>query len=361
MGTQADIPLNKDQVPSTDDLAIWAPVFSLVPNGGGFVFAVTNWIGGSGAKPLTGGYVGQTGYTPDINAAINIKGPQGDKGEDGQTGNNGWSPVFALAALPSGGFGLQITDWTGGSGPKPTTGVYVTSSGLSNNVGSAINFQGPQGPQGNTGATGAAGANGTNGWSPVIQLAPIGNNVYLQVTGWTGGTGTPPSTIGYIGTSGIVSSATLALNIMGAQGPSGSVGATGAPGTGWKTVEMTDQGPSWQFWLPSNVEGNIFNLRNSNPSCQIVLAPGTAKGSFFIFCYPTYDTVTNSAGGNGSIFFNIDAGERIGRYIINGTPGYKATMNSKFLYFNTRTPFILQGIMQDDVFIFNVHCELISF
>jgi hypothetical protein len=44
---------------------------------------------------------------------------------------------------------LQITDWVGGSGSKPTTGLYVGTDGLKVNISDGVNIRGSSGEGGN--------------------------------------------------------------------------------------------------------------------------------------------------------------------------------------------------------------------
>lgn len=89
---------------------------------------------------------------------------------------------------------------------------------------------GPQGPAGADGANGANGLNGTNGWSPVFAVVQDGQRLVVRVNGWTGGTGTPPSSGLYIGSSGLVSLIADAVDIRGTQGLTGATGAAGPQG-----------------------------------------------------------------------------------------------------------------------------------
>lgn len=70
---------------------------------------------------------------------------------------------------------------------------------------------------------------GTNGWSPVFGLVSNGSGGFvLQIVGWTGGTGTPPSSTNqFIGSAGIVGTAAAAQDIRGAAGASGTPGTNG--------------------------------------------------------------------------------------------------------------------------------------
>ena len=89
------------------------------------------------------------------------------------------------------------------------------------------------------GATGAKGADGFNGWTPQIRTATRGLDIVLQVSDWFGGSGTKPTTLGYIGETGIVGNINNALSIRGNKGDKGDTGltgATGANGVDGKTV-----------------------------------------------------------------------------------------------------------------------------
>ena len=77
-------------------------------------------------------------------------------------------------------------------------------------------IKGDKGDKGDTGIAGLDGINGSNGWCPVLATYTI--NEYkevLQVIDWIGGTGTKPTTLGYVSTSGIVSNPSEATNIKG--------------------------------------------------------------------------------------------------------------------------------------------------
>lgn len=104
---------------------------------------------------------------------------------------------------------------------------------------------GPQGPQGPAGATGPKGDTGTtgeqgpagddgatgfNGWSPVLAVVSDSDRRVVQVNSWTGGTGTPPTSGLYLGSSGLVSDIALATDIRGIQGLQGIQGEKGEKG-----------------------------------------------------------------------------------------------------------------------------------
>lgn len=109
-----------------------------------------------------------------------IKGDKGDTGDTGATGaagSNGWVPTLAVVADGARSV-QQVVDWTGGTGTKPTTGLYVGASGFVTPIANAVDIRGA------TGATGANGTNGTNGANgvsavyssiPPVALAPTAN------------------------------------------------------------------------------------------------------------------------------------------------------------------------------------------
>lgn len=100
---------------------------------------------------LTGGvlFVKNSATTADWQAGIPLQGTAGFAG---------WSPTFALANDGARRV-LQLTGYVGGEGSAPTAdvGKYVSASGYTSTIASAMDIRGA------TGATGAAGTNGTNG------------------------------------------------------------------------------------------------------------------------------------------------------------------------------------------------------
>lgn len=165
----------------------WSPVFAIVPDGARRVLQLVDWVGGEDTKPTTTGYIGATGIVTDIASAIDIRGPIGDtgpsntlsigtvtegaasatitgtsptqvlnlvipKGNPGTDGSNGtdgldgWSPILAVVS-DSARRVLQITDWTGGEGAKPSTG-YIGASGIVALIADAVDIRGPAGSAG---------------------------------------------------------------------------------------------------------------------------------------------------------------------------------------------------------------------
>ena len=86
----------------------------------------------------------------------------GATGVAGSNGLNGWSPVLKTVSRGD-DVVLQIYDWLGGSGTKPTTGQYLSSNGLVSNIANADNIRGIQGQQGIQGEKGLQGDKGADG------------------------------------------------------------------------------------------------------------------------------------------------------------------------------------------------------
>lgn len=71
---------------------------------------------------------------------------------------------------------------------------------------------------------------GDAGWSPLIRSVQDGDRVVLEVYDWTGGQGTKPTQTGFVGSTGFVATADLAIDIRGPQGLQGIRGEKGDTG-----------------------------------------------------------------------------------------------------------------------------------
>lgn len=87
---------------------------------------------------------------------------KGATGASGANGSNGWSPLLRVAARGDDSV-LQITDWLGGSGAKPTTLGYLSSTGIVTNIANASNIRGIKGDTGTQGIQGVEGQDGADG------------------------------------------------------------------------------------------------------------------------------------------------------------------------------------------------------
>jgi hypothetical protein len=95
--------------------------------------------------------------------SVGATGPSGNPGTPGTNGVNGWSPIFAVVADGERRV-LQVTDWTGGTTGKPSTGVYVGVAGFVAPIASAVDIRG---------AAGAAGTPGTPGTPGEVSTAQL--------------------------------------------------------------------------------------------------------------------------------------------------------------------------------------------
>lgn len=101
-------------------------------------------------------------------------------------GTNGWSPIFALVTDGERRV-LQLVDWTGGEGAKPSTGQYIGPAGLVATTAEAVDLRGTGGREVELRV------DGTNlqwryvgdvSWITLIDLSTIGGSGGVQsVTG----------------------------------------------------------------------------------------------------------------------------------------------------------------------------------
>lgn len=137
-----------------------------------------------------------------------VAGRDGVRGVNGTNGTNGTNGLSAYQLAVSNGFVGTLTDWL-------------------------LSLKG---------ANGAAGVNGGNGWSPVFQVETLSTGSYLKVIDWVGGTGVKPTTVGYLGSTGIVTEVTYASNIKGSVGDRGVQGAIGIQGVKGDKGDTGNQG-----------------------------------------------------------------------------------------------------------------------
>lgn len=130
------------------------------------------------------------------------KGEQGVQGKDGRDGVNGTNGI-------DGKDGLSAYQIALSQGYVGTQTQWLASL---------------------KGATGANGINGFNGWSPLLKTVARDGDIVLQIFDWVGGSGTKPTTLGYVGSTGVVTNIANATNIKGAQGEKGEQGVTGEQG-----------------------------------------------------------------------------------------------------------------------------------
>jgi hypothetical protein len=113
-----------------------------------------------------------------------------------------WSPYYPFSRGQQGPQGPQ-----GLLGPKGDPGVPGTAG-----VNGAPGSPGPAGIAGPPGANGLAGTNGFNGWTPLLAAETDGERRLLKVIDYVNGTGTKPTTVGYLSTTGITQTKANALD-----------------------------------------------------------------------------------------------------------------------------------------------------
>ena len=212
----------------------WSPVIAAEVDNARRVLKIVDWAGGEGTKPAVPSdpYIGASGLVATAAAAIDIRGAAGAAGADGSTGSDGndaWSPIIAVESDGARRV-LKITGWTGGEGSTPAVpgNPYIGASGLVANAASAVDIRGAAGTAGSDGAAGNdgnAGADGNDGWAPVIAIEADNERRVLKIVDWSGGEGAKPAlpTNPYIGSTGLVATATAAQDI---RGPSGGFSLT---------------------------------------------------------------------------------------------------------------------------------------
>ena len=154
------------------------------------------------------------------------KGDKGDTGAKGATGSTGPANVLSIGTVVEGAAAATIT----GTAPAQALNLSIPrgSQGLQGLKGDT-GAEGPRGLQGDQGIQGVQGLAGLHGWTPVFALVSDGARRVQQVTDWTGGTGTKPATGQYVGATGLVATAALAVDVRGPSGAgTGSVNPTGS-------------------------------------------------------------------------------------------------------------------------------------
>lgn len=118
---------------------------------------------------------------------------------------------------------------------------------------------------------------GGAGWSPVLSLVADGNRRVFQVVNWVGGSGTPPATGGYVGSSGLVSSIASAVDVRGSPGLPGEGSAfykhsqTNASAI-WIIVHNLNFEPQTQVFSSGGVKVEAFVQNLSLTTTQVIFS-----------------------------------------------------------------------------------------
>lgn len=118
---------------------------------------------------------------------------------------------------------------------------------------------------------------GGTGWSPVLSLVADGDRRVFQVVNWVGGSGTPPATGEYIGTSGLVSSISSAVDVRGSPGLPGEGSAfykhsQTTPSAMWTIVHNLNFEPQTQVFSLGGVRIEAFIQNLSLTTTQIIFS-----------------------------------------------------------------------------------------
>lgn len=122
----------------------WSPIEANVVDGERRVKQIVDWVGGEGAKPATGAYVGPAGYTPNIAEATDVRGAAGSGGGDVNSTGSITSGRLVIYADGTGDLiqdsGVSVSDLaTATQGAKADTAVQPGALGTAaaRNVGTA--------------------------------------------------------------------------------------------------------------------------------------------------------------------------------------------------------------------------------
>lgn len=135
------------------------------------------------------------------------------------------------------------------------------------------------------------GEKGDAGWAPVLAVANDGARRVLQVTDWTGGEGTKPTTLGYIGATGIVPLIANGVDIRGAVGSTGATGTPGSPGAA---------GADGAKWYSGSGAPSGGTGANGDYYLQTVAGGGGAVGDVWLKASGTWSVTGNIRGAAGA-------------------------------------------------------------
>jgi len=170
----------------------WSPVFAVVTDGARRVLQVSDWTGGEGTKPATGGYVGASGLVTVIGNAIDIRGSTGAAGTTGTNGASSYTYIAYAGTANGDGFTTTFSEYLDYIAIRTTT-TPIASPGPNDFGGLWKYIRGPQGagstvpgpdgtPGQDGGVAGLAYRRGTNGAIPTAGFFTVNNNVVSSVT-----------------------------------------------------------------------------------------------------------------------------------------------------------------------------------
>lgn len=154
--------------------------------------------------------------------------------------------------------------------------------------------------------TGPFSMGGDKGWSPILAVVADGTRRVFQITDWTGGEGTKPATGSFIGATGIVGTAALAVDVRGATGAQGQGIQPNATGTFAQrsTYNASAQG---FIYLSSNGDGASITtaclfIKNSATSGDWSAATALGTGGGGLLIANNLSDVANTTTARSNIY-----------------------------------------------------------
>ncbi len=224
----------------------------------------------SGNQGATGptGSPGERGFTGDF-------GPMGLPGERGLPGPAGPQGLVGERGLagPTGPQGIPGIDGVGPTGPKGDVGLTgdIGPMGLRGEMG----FTGAAGPQGLRGETGVTGAVGAQGIPGIDGVGPTGPKGDIGLTGAVG----PQGLRGEMGLTGAVGPQGIpGIDGVGPTGPKGDMGLTGAVGPQGLQGNPGPVGPAGGFSGTFSGDVTFSGNFSANGGFNSLGSPGTTSG-----------------------------------------------------------------------------------
>ena len=129
-----------------------------------------------------------------------------------------------------------------------------------------------------------ANARGQQGWAPVVSVVTDGARKVLQITDWTGGGGSKPAATGFIGATGIVATAALAVDIRGSIGAAGpgntlAIGTVTSAASPSATITGASPSQTLNLVLPKGDKGDTGNTGPANTLTIGTVTTGAASAT----------------------------------------------------------------------------------
>lgn len=125
---------------------------------------------------------------------------------------------------------------------------------------------------------------GPQGWSPSLAVVADGARSVLQVIDWVGGEGSKPTITGYIGATGIVATAALAVDIRGSVGATGpgntlAIGTVTSAASPSATITGASPSQTLNLGLPKGDKGDTGNTGPANTLTIGTVTTGAASAT----------------------------------------------------------------------------------